>query len=464
VKVPPLSIAAALAALLCLCTTPGNAATFEIIHSFNAGATLPYSSLLRGIDGNFYGSSGYGGKFDWGTIYRVTPANEIAVVISFSGNGGPAPGSRPGELIQDAAGNLYGVTHSGSTVGISQYGTVFKVTPEGIHTVLYDFNDPGGSAPGGGNPIGPLARDAAGNLYGVAQAGGAAGKGTIFRITPAGEFSVLVHFTGIGGSARGQAPYGGLIPDGAGGLVGTTHSGGTSNYGVVFRVLTNGTYTVLGDFTGAGGALPGSDPRHALTADGAGNFYGVTSGFLHPESVFRVNANGTVTSVATIAENVGQYPSGSLIREESGNFLGVLGFGPTHPTRSNYHGSIFRVTPAGAVTLVSDPQSSPAHLLVGNRPLALTPDGTGGYIGAMQAGGNNNAGTLFRITSAAEFVHVIAMPGATPTQPRGSLVADAAGNLYGTTRLGGPAGEGTVFKLTQTATTARSPGSPVSAV
>ncbi len=429
--------------------TVGHSATLEALHSFDAGPALPYSSLLHHGDGNFYGSSGYGGKFDQGAIYRVTPANDISVVISFSGRGGSAPGRRPGELIQDEAGNIYGVAHSGSAAVNSEYGTVFKITPQGAYTLLREFGDSGGSATLGGNPIGPLARDAAGNLYGVTQTGGTASKGIIFKITADGQFTVLVNFTGTSGQARGASPYGGLISDGADGFLGATHAGGANDFGVVFRVLPDGTYTVLGEFTGSSGALPGSDPRYALTPDGAGNFYGVTAGFLHPGAVFRVNANGAVTSLASMPTSVGQYPSGSLVREDSGNFLGVLSLGPRDPIiGAHYHGAIFRVTPAGVVSLVVDPGTSPSAPLVGNQPLALTPDGNGGYIGAMQVGGNTNFGTLFHISSAGEFVHVTAMPGATPSDPHGTLVADAAGNLYGVTRHGGPVGEGTVFKLT----------------
>src|SRR5262245_42807860 len=102
----------------CLCFSSVRAETFETVHTFPTVPLLPYSSLLRGLDGNFYGSSGYGGARNWGTIYRVTPAGEISVVLSFSYTGGPVPGGRPLGLIQDAAGMLYGITFDGGAAGL----------------------------------------------------------------------------------------------------------------------------------------------------------------------------------------------------------------------------------------------------------------------------------------------------------------------------------------------------------
>jgi uncharacterized repeat protein (TIGR03803 family) len=117
------------------------------------------------------------------------------------------------DLLADAAGNLYGVTASGS---INNSGAVFKLSPDGHETVLYSFT--GGSD--GGNPIGPLISDSAGNLYGTTKYGGINNGGTIFKLTPSGIESVLYAFT-----VYGSQPTSGLIADGSGNFYGETAYG-----------------------------------------------------------------------------------------------------------------------------------------------------------------------------------------------------------------------------------------------
>ena len=204
----------AVAAVICLLGGLSAGASFEVVHAFDPGPAVPYSALIRGTDGNFYGSSGYGGTFDHGTIYRLTPANEVSVVVSLSGRGGTTPGAGPGELFQDSMGTLYGTTHEGGLGIHSVYGTVFKVTPQGQHVLLHSFE--GDATQFGTNPVGPLGLDAAGNVYGVTMGGGIQERGTIFKISPAGQFSVLVQFSGTSGPAPGAAPYGGIVADGFG--------------------------------------------------------------------------------------------------------------------------------------------------------------------------------------------------------------------------------------------------------
>jgi uncharacterized repeat protein (TIGR03803 family) len=427
---------------------PAFASTFETLYTIPSGPSVPYSPLLRGVDGNFYGSSGYGGDRNVGTIYRVTPSGAISVVISFTGQSGAVPGARPTHLIQDAAGTLYGTTFEGgpgNTIG----GTVFKVTPQGQHTLLRSFDGHNASQLGY-YPTGPLALDAAGNLYGCLRDGGAWQQGAIFKIDPNGAFTILLHFTGTDGPGRGRNPAGGLIPDGAGGFLGTTTGGGENSFGTVFRILPDGTHTVLADFAGVSAQFTGAYPDAPLTPDGAGNFYGVSKGFDYQSpSVFRINANGTFTFVAAIGSAVGQYPTGGLVREADGNFLGVLGGGPQVPGDGTHQrGCIYRVTPAGVVTIAVDPDLSPSAPIVGLFPQTLTPDGAGGYVGVMQGGGSGGSGTLFRIDAGGQFTHVSGILSGPPAWPHGSLVSDAAGNLYGTSSGGGAKGEGTVFRYT----------------
>ena len=124
-------------------------------------------------------------------------------------------------LIADAAGNLYGTTQRGGGFNsCSDCGTVFKVTPSGTETVLYRFT----GLRDGKNPAVGLIADASGNLYGTTFAGGSSGCcGTVFKLTPSGNLTVLWRFTG---GNDGANPAAGLIADAAGNLYGTTHSGG----------------------------------------------------------------------------------------------------------------------------------------------------------------------------------------------------------------------------------------------
>jgi uncharacterized repeat protein (TIGR03803 family) len=140
-----------------------------------------------------------------------------------------------GPLIRDKAGNLYGTTKNGGA-GASQTGTVFKVTPDGVETILHFFKS-GKNGTGEIQPFSSLAMDAAGNLYGTTLNGGSSacggyGCGAIFRIAPDGTETVLHSFNG----SDGGSPLG-LIIDKHGNLFGTTAGGGVG-YGVVFQQKT----------------------------------------------------------------------------------------------------------------------------------------------------------------------------------------------------------------------------------
>jgi len=134
-------------------------------------------------------------------------------------------------------------------------------------TVLHSFT--GGTD--GASPQGGLVRDKAGNLYGTTASGGASGNGVVFKLDTTGTETVLHSFTG----PDGTLPYAGLVGDKAGNLYGTTAFGGTLGDGTVFKVDTTGTETVLHSFTGADGGEP---LWAALVRDKAGNLYGTTYG------------------------------------------------------------------------------------------------------------------------------------------------------------------------------------------
>jgi uncharacterized repeat protein (TIGR03803 family) len=176
-----------------------------------------------------------------------TPAAQTqtyTVLHRFTGADGQNP-SEYGHLIADSAGDLYGTTSGG---GASGAGVVFKLNKTG-ETVLHSFT--GGAD--GGTPYAGLTRDSAGNLYGTTSGGGASGAGVVFKLDTTGTETVLYNFTKKPG---GTNPYASLIQDSAGNLYGTTSGGGASGAGVVFKLDTTGTETVLHNFTGGDGGIP----------------------------------------------------------------------------------------------------------------------------------------------------------------------------------------------------------------
>jgi uncharacterized repeat protein (TIGR03803 family) len=232
--------------------------------------------------GNIYGTTSAGGFARLGTVYELTPSNggwTEKVLYSFSSGAG---GSRPGSgVILDQAGNLYGTTESGGTGGC---GTVYELSPVGsgwTEKVLYNFQCDFGS-PDGFSPIGGLIFDAAGNLYGTTNLGGANNGGTVFELSPAGggnwTFNVLYSLSYIGTfDFIYYGPTGSLVMDASGRLYGTTVMDGAFTGGSVFQLTPSNdgwSYTSLHDFTGGS---DGGEPFGSVVFDTGGNLYGTTS-------------------------------------------------------------------------------------------------------------------------------------------------------------------------------------------
>jgi uncharacterized repeat protein (TIGR03803 family) len=147
-----------------------------VLYGFSGGADggNPAAGLVRDASGNLYGTTRYGGQYDSGTVFELASADRETVLHSFGSQGDGA--YSVGGLVRDAAGNLYGTTGWGGAYG---YGTVFKLSKAGKETVLHSFAGSDGKF-----PYAALVRDAKGNLYGTTYAGGASGRGTVFKLTP----------------------------------------------------------------------------------------------------------------------------------------------------------------------------------------------------------------------------------------------------------------------------------------
>ena len=251
--------------------------TETVLYTFNGGndGAYPQGAVIVDGKGDLYGTTQAGGTNRVGTVFRLAPDGKEKVLHSFgSGNDGSSP--IPG-LIADKAGNLFGTTNLGGG-GCSGFGcgSVYEIAADGTESVLYAFT--GGSD--GGNPVGGLLIDKAGNFYGTTEFGGTlsdcggTGCGTVFKLAPGGALSVLYTFTG--GSDGGQ-PVASLVSDESGNLYGTTLFWG-SGYGVAFERAPDGKETVLHSFTnGDDGAYPWGalldrgKNRFASSASGGGD-------------------------------------------------------------------------------------------------------------------------------------------------------------------------------------------------
>jgi uncharacterized repeat protein (TIGR03803 family) len=292
---------------------------------------------------NYYPPSGQGGVL--GVLINTGAAQTYTVIHSFAG--APMDGRLPnGELIQDAAGNLYGTSYAGGT---TDNGTVFKLNSSGEMTILHNFtlDERDGYRPEGG-----LLLDSEDSLYGTTTHNGFGG-GTAFRLDANNVFKTL-HIFGLANNDDGIGPWSRLVTIN-GDLYGVTPFGaGTgcngSGCGLIFKMTKNaGTETVLYRFTGgADGAFP-----QGLVRDSAGNLYGVTTSNITAPgagTVFELDTAGVFTVLYTFTGGGdGGTPSGRLIRDANGNIHGVTAFGGD-PTCNC--GVIFRLDSSGHETVL----------------------------------------------------------------------------------------------------------------
>ncbi len=330
------------------------------IYSFMGGisgpdAGNPGSGVILGKDGNYYGTTVYGGGVGAGTVFKLSPVEVETVLLSFDGTHGAAPSG----LIQGSDGNLYGTTYWGGPN--NGYGTVYKVTPRGVQTVLYNFTN-GGTA--GTNPTGGLVEGSDGNYYGTTSGGGPGLGGTLFKITSTGTLTVMHAFGSGDGSAPGQ-----LIIGKDGNFYGTT-TGGFFGNGTVFRMTPDGTFNVLYSFKGS---PDGASPAGPLLQASDGNFYGITAGggtgncaptlTTNCGTVFKLTPTGQETVLHSFAGSPDDgmascilctFSSEGLTEGPNGNIYGVTMAGGSY-TGGNCGsgcGTLFVITPDGTETVL----------------------------------------------------------------------------------------------------------------
>ena len=270
-------------------------------------------------------------------------------------------------------------------------------------------------------------------------------------LAPAQTFTTLYNFTG---GSDGWGPYAGVIQDSAGNLYGSTSLGGDSNCtpgygygcGVVFKLDTAGTETVLHTFSGS---PDGTNPVAPVIRDMAGNFYGNSSygGSSGNGTVFRIDTARTETVLYSFTGNSdGCYPWQGLVRDKAGDL-----YGTTSSCGSSGYGTIFKVNSAGAFTLLhsfTGRSSDGAYPYFGH----LSMDKAGNLYGVTSGGGAHGNGVLYELSKSGTFRVLHSFAGGTSDgcAPSGSVTQDKAGTFYGTTEYCGSSKAGTIWEVGKT--------------
>jgi len=357
---------------------------FTTLMSFDDsnGENPSNTSLVQGLDGNFYGTTYEGGANSDGTIFKITRSGVLTTLYNFCSQTGCTDGANPeGALVQGTDGNLYGVTELGgasSNCAPGGCGTVFKITRAGTLTTLHSFDDTDGGSPSAG-----LLQAPNGNFYGTTFGGGANGHGTVFKITRAGTLTTLHSFD----NNDGDAPSAALVQAANGNFYGTTFGGGASGYGTVFKITPSGTLSTLHSFDNTDGAYPIGGMVQASDR----NFYGTTQegGVNSDGTVFKITSSGTLTTLHSFDYTDGAWPLAGLARATNGKF-----YGTTFVGGANSYGTVFEITARGTLTTLHS-----FDYTDGADPYALLLQATNGkFYGTTEFGGADGDGTVFSLS------------------------------------------------------------------
>jgi uncharacterized repeat protein (TIGR03803 family) len=377
-------------------------------------------------------------------LSTLTFAGE-SVIYSFKGG---SDGSQPQNtgLVMDTAGNLYGTTNQGGA-GLcydGQYlvgcGVIYELSPSGgggwTETVLYDFTAANGA------PLGQIVLDGNGDLFGCTPGGGAFGDGTVFELSRVGNswsFSVLYVFHG----RDGMSPVGGIAMDAAGNLYGATYVGGSKNEGTVFQlsnIAGKWTLTRLHSFVGGNDGL---EPWGPVAVNAGGTVYGTTL------AGGKYEGKGGGGVIYSVAMNNGKWTE-KIIHAFQG---GLDGLGPRYGIFLGPDGSLYGTATGMGYKVYRVTFSNgnwqkkniygfgPRNL--GDPESGMVIDQAGNVYGTTAMLGGNSLGTVFELSPASgkyfyNYTLLYAFRGAPDSDlPTGQLVRDGNGDLFGATELGG---------------------------
>jgi uncharacterized repeat protein (TIGR03803 family) len=362
------------------------------------------------------------------TVHAQTPTLQELFGFSCPSPFLPCPdGKSPDALILASDGNFYGAAeYSNTPTGIKGGGKIFKMTPAGQVTVIYTFpqNQSTGLFPNGDAPA-SIAEGSDGLLYGVAPVGGptSASAGTLWRVSKTGTgFQVLQTFCTT--CTNGGFPDF-IMAASDGNLYGTTSSGGKfagsecQNFGcgVVFRLTTGGVYTVLHAFNGTSET---SYPA-GLTQASDGNLYGSTA-YEGGGAIFKVTLSGQFSTLATLPG--GAYALAPVTEASNG-----LLYGYSHVV-SSPNVELVSCTVGGSLQTVAQ-ITQPLFKQYGMGQILQASDGN--LWAAAFEGGTSSYGRLLAVSTNGTIVQSLSFTGKNGSGPTGQLVQAANGTLYGTT-------------------------------
>ncbi len=333
-------------AVLVLCATTAvalPAQTFTTLRRFDkTDGAIPDAALVQATNGDLYGTTYGGGANGGGTVFKITPSGGLTTLYSFlCSQTNCTDGLDPtAGLIQGTDGNFYGTTPIG---GANKGGTVFKITPRGTLTTLYGFcSTPYGLCTDGEYPGAGLVQATNGDLYGTTFEGGANNGGTVFKITPGGTLTTLYNFCAQSGCTDGVQPDAGLVLAANGDFYGTTWAGGANSSasvagGTVFKITPSGTLTTLYSFCSRSACSDGEYPYVGLVQATNGDFYGTTpsggANCLYPcgGTLFKITPGGTLTTLYSFCSQSGctdgESPVAGLVQATDGDFYGTTAGG-----------------------------------------------------------------------------------------------------------------------------------------
>ncbi|HEV2397351.1 MAG TPA: choice-of-anchor tandem repeat GloVer-containing protein [Candidatus Sulfotelmatobacter sp.] len=411
-------------------------ATFTTITDFGEGDGQYPSALAQGLDGNLYGTVVYphrtGTRAD-SFFFNLTAGGSYTNLPGYSCKTNYCTGSKPYAGVTLAGdGNFYGTTSyggNGSYRNVNKSGTLFQANTRSGLTTLYSFCSKLGCQDGD-DPYTPLTLGSDGNLYGTTQYGGLHKSGTAFVLTLAGNFNTLHQFCAQTNCADGSYPSG-LIQATDGNFYGLA-GGGTGAYcgtpntcGLVFKMTPQGVTTTLYSFCSLPNCTDGWSPQSIIQA-ADGNLYGATawSGTTGPGTIFKLSLQGQLKTLYTLCGSTcttGRTSAGHMIQATDGNFYGIS-------SGDTCCSMVFELTSTGAYsTLYTFCQQGGRYCSDGSGPTGIVQATDGNFYGTTFYGGPSGYGTAFQLsTGLAPFVQTVTSSGAV-----GASVLILGNNLTG---------------------------------
>jgi uncharacterized repeat protein (TIGR03803 family) len=284
-----------------------------------------------------------------GTVFEMTPTGQLTTLYNFCSQSSCSDGIAPAALMLAANGKFYGTTTSGGeyNADCAEFGcgSIFVITPAGNLTTLHRFcsvTNAQGFCTDGEDPGNALIQGSDGNFYGTTKTGGANNGGTIFKMTPAGKLSTLYNFCSLANCLDGTLPYAGLVEGTDGIFYGTTAEGGANNNtgvcfgsgcGTIFKFSRAGQLTTLYNFCSQTNCADGTSPVGSLLQATDGVFYG--SAIQGGSSNCRFGC-GTVFSLSV---GLGPFVEPSLEFGKVGSSINIMGNNLKGTTNVTFNGT-----------------------------------------------------------------------------------------------------------------------------